>query len=58
MLEQGFILVLNQKPNAMKTLTINLNPNQLSPLNVFSQNVVAKYYVMFLGAKELKKRGF
>ena len=42
----------------MKTLTINLNPNQLSPLNVFSQNVVAKYYVMFLCAKELKKRGF
>ena len=42
----------------MKTLTINLNPNQLSPLNVFSQNVVAKYYVMFLSAKELKKARF
>ena len=42
----------------MKKLTINPNPNQLSPLNVFSQNVVAKYYVMFLWAKELKKRGF
>ena len=42
----------------MKTLTINPNPNQLSQGNVFSQNVVAKYYVMFLWAKEFKKRGF
>ena len=42
----------------MKMLTINPNPNQLSPLNVISQNIVAKYYVMFLWAKELKKRSF
>ena len=42
----------------MKKLTINTNPNQLSPLNDFSQNVFAKYYVMFLWAKELKKHGF
>ena len=42
----------------MKKLTINPNPNQLPLLNVFSQNVFAKYYVMFLWAKELKKRGF
>ena len=42
----------------MKTLTINLNPKQLSPLNVFSQNAVAKYDVMFFVRKRVKKARF
>ena len=57
MLTLMFMLVL-MLMSQCKPAFINLNPNQLSPLNVFSQNVVAKYYVMFLCAKELKKRGF
>ena len=52
------------KERETKSLTIQalsqlwITQSVMFPGNVYSPNVVAKYYVMFLWAQELKERGF